>query len=320
MTDFTSYSIVFPGQGSQFIGMLNEFYLKHDVVKEIFNEAADALGYDLWDIVVNGPEETLNKTETTQPALLSAGYAVWKVWIEQMTQPPSMLAGHSLGEYTALVAADVIVFTDAVKLVAERGLCMQHAVAEGEGAMAAILGLGDAQVDEICNNLNKEHVVAAANYNSPGQVVIAGHRQMVDAAIGQAKAAGARRALMLPVSAPSHCILMKPAAEKFAESLNAIDIHDANIPIVQNVDAISRTRAVEIKSALLAQFYKPVRWVDVINTLKQHSGNAVIECGPGKVLTGLNRCIDKTLTVSCIQDPDSLNKTLETNTDGQAIL
>ncbi len=306
-----AYATVFPGQGSQSIGMMNELAESYPQVKACCDEASSVLNYDLWDIVCNGPEEKLNSTEITQPALLVAGVATWNIWSEKALNKPALLAGHSLGEYTALVNAGVMTFSDAVALVAERGRCMQQAVKAGEGAMAAILGLDDEQIVSLCDDISGEQLVSAANYNSPGQVVIAGNREAIDKAIEAAKAAGAKRAILLPVSVPSHCMLMKPAAEKFAESLNQVSFNDAEIPIVQNVDAVARTSATEIKPYLLEQLYKPVLWVEVIRSIQNNAITTIVECGPGKVLTGLNKRIDRSLELHCIHDQASLTKALE---------
>ncbi len=300
------YAMVFPGQGSQSVGMLNQLADDYADVAEIFARASETLGYDLWKLVCEGPESELNKTEITQPALLVSAYACWQAWQEKAAIKPSLFAGHSLGEYTALVCAGVIEFEQAVKLVAERGKCMQQAVPAGTGAMAALLGLDDAQVEEVCSSVAGEQVVSAANYNAPGQVVIAGDTEAVDKAIEAAKSAGAKRAIKLPVSVPSHCLLMKPAAEQFATFLDELDLSDASVPVVQNVDATARKDANEIKARLLEQLYLPVRWVDSIDTIKQAEIGKIIECGPGKVLTGLNKRIDRSLELHCIQDEQSI--------------
>ncbi len=309
MTD-TNYAMVFPGQGSQSTGMLNQLAEDYPAVAHIFTRASEVLDYDLWKLVSEGPESELNKTEITQPALLVSAYACWQTWQEQATSMPALMAGHSLGEYTALVCAGVLEFEHAVALVAERGKCMQQAVPAGTGAMAALLGLEDAQVEEVCRDAAGEQVVSAANFNAPGQVVIAGETEAVERAIEAAKTAGAKRAIMLPVSVPSHCLLMKPAAEQFAGFLDRLELNDAAIPVVQNVDATARTDANEIKARLLEQLYLPVRWVDSINTIKQAGIERVIECGPGKVLTGLNKRIDRALELHCIQDGQSIANAL----------
>lgn len=310
MSTSSNLAIVFPGQGSQSIGMSDKLATVYPEVKTIFCQASDVLGYDLWDKVTNGPESELNKTEITQPALLVAGFVTWTIWKERSSVIPSLLAGHSLGEYTALLCANVMSFTDAVELVAERGKCMQKAVPAGVGAMAAILGLENNQVETVCNEAAGDEIVSAANFNSPGQVVIAGQKQAVERAIELAKSTGAKRAILLPVSVPSHCMLMKSAADEFANVLNKIEFNDATIPVVQNVDAQAKTNAKEIRSCLLEQLYKPVRWVDVIKSMQQQHIQKIIECGPGKVLAGLIKRIDRSIDVHCVQDDDSLLKAL----------
>ena len=301
-------AIVFPGQGSQTTGMMNGLFESRSDVKQLFNTASGILGYDLLDIITSGPEEKLNQTEITQPALLTTAYAIWLIWKKKSDLTPTVLAGHSLGEYTALVSANVISFEDAVGLVAERGRCMQKAVPANVGAMAAILGLDDEQVIQICADTAGNEIISAANFNSPGQVVIAGHRSAVERAINTAKDAGAKRAMVLPVSVPSHCMLMKDAADEFAVSLNKVTFRDAEIPVLQNVDAKTRSRSDEIRHALLEQLYKPVRWVDSINYLKNMGITKVIECGPGKVLGGLIKRIDRSFEIFSIHDEVSLKK------------
>ena len=307
------YAIVFPGQGSQSVGMMTSLHEDYPVTKEYFDEASSILGYDLWEKVTTGPESELNQTAMTQPALLVAGYSTWKVWQTEVETKPSVLAGHSLGEYTALVCAGVIQFSDAVKLVAERGKCMQEAVPEGEGAMAALLGLEDEVISEICNEVSSDQIVSPANFNSPGQIVIAGNKQAVEKAIEQAKEAGAKRALLLPVSVPSHCALMTDAAEKFSAFMNETNFNDAVIPVIQNVDAQERTEAEKIKEIILQQLYLPVRWVDVVKNIIAKDIDTIIECGPGKVLSGLNKRIERSLNIHCLQDKTSINKAMEQN-------
>ena len=309
MTD-SSLAIVFPGQGSQSIGMMNKLAETNAIIKDTFDIASEVLGYDLWECVTKGPESKLNKTEVTQPALLVADVATWKLWQEKTSQIPAVLAGHSLGEYSALVCANVIDYEKAIKLVANRGRCMQKAVPEGSGAMAAILGLDEAQVNAVCIESAEGEIVSAANFNSPGQIVIAGNKSAVERAIDAAKGAGAKRAILLPVSVPSHCLLMKEAADEFASALNNIQFKDADIPVIQNVDAQARTSAAEIKPVLLEQLYKPVRWVDTIHAMSKSNIQKVIECGPGKVLAGLIKRIERSLDIHVIQDEDSLLKAL----------
>lgn len=303
-------AIVFPGQGSQSVGMMSGLLETESNLKSIFDSASEVLGYDLLDIISSGPEEELNQTEITQPALLASAYATWLMCKEIFQTSPTVFAGHSLGEYTALVCAGVIKFEDAIALVAERGRCMQKAVPAGTGAMAAILGLEDEQIVQVCDDAAESEVVSAANFNSPGQVVIAGDKAAVERAIIAAKDAGAKRALLLPVSVPSHCMLMKEAAAEFAISLDKIHFNDAEIPVIQNVNAEIKTKSNEIKHALLEQLYMPVRWVDSINSMHGMSISKIIECGPGKVLSGLIKRIDRSFEIHSVQDKASLEKTL----------
>ena len=279
-----SLALVFPGQGSQSIGMLNAFYEDYPQVKETFDEASSVLGYDLWEIVTSGPEEKLNSTDITQPAMLAAGVAVWKLWNKKNGEQPAFMAGHSLGEYTALVCAGVIEFKDAIKLVSSRGKYMQEAVPKGTGAMAAILGLDDNSVREVCAAASTDEIVEAVNFNSPGQVVIAGHTSAVEKATELAKQKGAKRAVILPVSVPSHCQLMKPAADKLAADLQAINFSEPSVPVLNNVDVQSPVVADAIKQALVKQLYQPVRWVEIIQHMAGEGVDRILECGPGKVL------------------------------------
>ena len=306
-----SFAIVFPGQGSQAVGMLSAMAGSYPIARQIFAEASSRLGFDLWDLVLNGPEEGLNRTENTQPALLTAGYVIWRIWLERGGQRPALLAGHSLGEYTALVCAGALDFGDAVALVAERGRTMQSAVPVGTGAMAAILGLDDEVIIDICRGASGEEVVSAANFNSPGQVVIAGHTKAVEKAMSAAKAAGAKRTVLLPVSVPSHCPLMYEAAEKFSRHLDSVAIRDAEIPVVQNVDAEPRRDATAIKQALVGQLHQPVRWVESVKKIQSEGVNRIIECGPGKVLAGLMKRIDRELQIDAVYDPESLDNALK---------
>lgn len=311
MSNNSNLAIVFPGQGSQSIGMADSLFEYHaSDVRDIFLTAADVLGYDLAALITSGPAEKLNQTEVTQPALLVCACATWSVWKKLSGLSPTVLAGHSLGEYSALVCAGVLKFEDCIDLVAERGRCMQKAVPDGIGAMAAILGLEDQQVVQVCNESAGDEIVSAANFNSPGQVVIAGHKNAVERAITAAKDVGAKRAMFLPVSVPSHCLLMKDAADEFSEALNRVTFNDADIPVIQNVDATVKSRAEEIKPTLLEQLYKPVQWANSINTFKELKVTKTIECGPGKVLSGLIKRIDKTIDVSTTQDETSLIKAL----------
>ncbi|NOY66449.1 MAG: ACP S-malonyltransferase [Gammaproteobacteria bacterium] len=306
-----SLAIVFPGQGSQSIGMLKSFYDEYEVARQTFQEASDALGYDLWKLVSEGTAEELNQTEITQPAMLTAGVVCWRIWNENNGAKPVILAGHSLGEYTALVCAGSLDFKDAVRLVAERGKLMQASVPDGEGAMAAILGLDDESVVSACAAASDNEVVEAVNFNSPGQVVIAGQRTAVLRAIDKLKETGAKRALMLPVSVPSHCQLMVPAAEKLFTSLSTITFNVPAIPVIHNVDVIVHDNADEIRQVLKQQLYNPVRWVDTIESMKEQGVDTIIECGPGKVLTGLCKRIDKSIKGQAVFDTDSLASALE---------
>lgn len=301
-------AFVFPGQGSQSIGMMNGMIDLNPDLKDLFNTASDILSYDLLELIRSGPEEKLNQTEVTQPALLATAYATWLTIKERANVMPGVLAGHSLGEYTALLCANVIQFEDAITLVAERGRCMQKAVPAGVGAMAAILGLDDDVVIRVCSEVAEDEIVSAANFNSPGQIVIAGNKSAVERAIEAMKEAGAKRAVLLPVSVPSHCMLMKEAAEEFKASLNSVSFNDAEIPVLQNVDAQSKQLSDEIKLALLQQLYMPVRWVDCVNAMKDSGITKIVECGPGKVLSGLIKRIDRSFDIYAVQDQASLEK------------
>lgn len=304
-----SLAFVFPGQGSQSLGMLAELGAEKPVIVETFKEASEALGYDLWKLVQEGPEEQLNQTDKTQPAILTASIALWRLWLEEGGARPAFVAGHSLGEYSALVAAGSLSLKDAVRLVERRGQLMQEAVPAGHGAMAAILGLDDADVVAICAEAAEDEVVSAVNFNSPGQVVIAGNKAAVDRAIELCKAKGAKRALPLAVSVPSHCALMKPAAERFAEAVNAIEWKAPQIPVVQNVTAAVAADLAALKQDLLAQLYQPVRWVECVQTLAANGAVNLVECGPGKVLAGLNkRCADSVTTYN-LNTPDAVAAT-----------
>ncbi|MGD8379312.1 MAG: ACP S-malonyltransferase [Gammaproteobacteria bacterium] len=303
-------AFVFPGQGSQSVGMLADLADQSEV-RETFDEASGVLGYDLWKLIQEGPESELNATERTQPALLTAAIGLWRAWEAQGGARPDYLAGHSLGEYSALVAAGAIAFRDAVSLVEFRGQAMQQAVPAGTGAMAAILGLDDKAVAEVCDAARDGDVVEAVNFNSPGQVVIAGHCGAVERAVEKARESGARRALILPVSVPSHCELMRPAAERMAERLADVEIGRPAIPVLHNVDVKLHDGAEEIREALVAQLYCPVRWVETIRALADEGVDRLVECGPGKVLAGLNRRIERDMAVAAIFDSASLEKALE---------
>ncbi|WP_397458152.1 ACP S-malonyltransferase [Pseudomonas asplenii] len=305
----TSLAFVFPGQGSQSLGMLAELGAQYPLILETFAEASQALGYDLWALTQQGPEEQLNQTDKTQPAILTASVALWRLWLAEGGQRPAYVAGHSLGEYSALVAAGSLSLADAVRLVERRGQLMQEAVPAGQGAMAAILGLDDAVVVAVCADAAQGEVVSAVNFNSPGQVVIAGAKAAVERAMEACKAKGAKRALPLPVSVPSHCELMRPAAERFAESVAAIDWQAPQIPLVQNVSAGVAADLDSLKRDLLEQLYKPVRWVECVQYLAAQGATELVECGPGKVLAGLNkRCADGVNT-SNLNTPDAFAAT-----------
>jgi [acyl-carrier-protein] S-malonyltransferase len=304
------YSIVFPGQGSQSIGMLSDLNSNFSVVSEVFQEASDSISVNLWKIL-NEDQEALNLTENTQPIMLAAGYATYKVLSEETKLAPVSMAGHSLGEYTALVASNSINFFDAVQLVRKRGELMQSAVPTGTGSMAAILGLDDDVIVGICQKASHKGVVEAVNFNSPGQVVIAGEKNVVAHACELMKEAGAKRALVLPVSVPSHCSLMKKAAAKFKTYIESIDFKTGNVKVVHNIDADYAGDVEAIKNKLVEQLHMPVLWTDSVNKMKDSGVERLIEVGPGKVLTGLTRRIDKSLSASAIIDVSSLKSTIE---------
>jgi [acyl-carrier-protein] S-malonyltransferase len=312
VSDNTAF--VFPGQGSQSVGMLAAAADAWPSVKHTFDEASQVLGYDVWDLIQNGEQEQLNLTETTQPVLLSCSVALWRSWRAAGGAIPGIMAGHSLGEFSALVCAGAISFADAVSLVRQRGAFMQTAVPVGEGAMAAIIGLEDAAINEACAQAASQsaEVVAAVNYNSPGQVVIAGKVAAVNAAIELCKAAGAKRALPLPVSAPFHTELMQPAGEKLAQVLAGMSISAPEIPVVHNVHAQTETDPLRIRELLVQQISSPVQWTACVNAMTAGGITRVIECGPGKVLSGLNRRIDKSLQSFTIEQPADLESTLAT--------
>ncbi|OJT00751.1 ACP S-malonyltransferase [Marinobacter nauticus] len=299
-------AFIFPGQGSQSVGMLKDAAEAWPMISETFDEASNVLGYDLWHLCQHGPAEELNQTMVTQPALLTASVALWRQWCVSDGPRPDFVAGHSLGEYSALVAAESLDFIEAVKLVQLRGELMQDAVPAGEGRMAAILGLEDADVVAACEEAAQGDVVAAVNFNAPGQVVIAGSAAAVERAIEACKGRGARKAMPLPVSVPSHCALMKGAAEQLAEALEDVRFNDAVIPVVQNVNATVVKDADTLKSNLLKQLYSPVLWTDSIRTLSDEGVTVAVECGAGKVLAGLIKRIERGLPVHGIEDPDSL--------------
>lgn len=302
-------AFIFPGQGSQSLSMLSELAEHYPQVATTFDEASSVLDYDLWALTQNGPEEILNQTDKTQPAMLAAGIAVWRVWQAQNPHQPAFLAGHSLGEYSALVASGVLNFQDAVRLVEKRGQFMQQAVPAGEGAMAAILGLDDEVVIALCAEAAESGVVEAVNFNSPGQVVIAGATAAVNKALQLATDKGAKRALLLPVSVPSHCALMQPAADKLAVELSALTLNSPQIPVIHNASVTIANDADDIRQLLAQQLYSPVRWVETIQWLAKNDVGLLVECGPGKVLAGLAKRIDKSLTAQPLFDPNSLEKT-----------
>ncbi|MCK8516494.1 ACP S-malonyltransferase [Methylonatrum kenyense] len=304
-------AFVFPGQGSQSLGMLADLAAAHPLVQRTFAEASDALELDLWTLVQDGPEDELNRTDLTQPAMLTAGVAVWRVWQDQGGATPLWMAGHSLGEYTALVCAEALSFADAVKLVAERGRFMQDAVPTGEGAMAAILGLDDDTVRQVCAAAANGEVVDAVNFNAPGQVVIAGGAAAVERAVAAAREAGAKRAVTLPVSVPSHCELMRPASERLAERLASVQIAMPVTPVLHNVDAATAKDPDAIRDRLARQLHCPVRWVETVQNLAKNQIGTLIECGPGKVLSGLGKRIDRSLNSLPIVDSASLEKALQ---------
>ncbi len=297
------FGFVFPGQGSQKVGMLAELADKHSLVLATFREASEELGLDLWEICQRDPDNNLDQTEITQPVLLAASVAIWRIWKEAGAPDPAIMAGHSLGEYSALVCAGVLEFTDAVRLVHNRGQYMQQAVPAGTGAMAAIVGLENYQVRDLCEQVANGQVVSAANFNSPGQTVIAGDADAIQRAIAACKDAGAKRTLPLKVSVPSHCALMQPAADRLARDLERLEFRPAAIPVVQNVNAELATAAESIKQNLLRQLHQPVLWVDSIRLLYLGGFRMVVECGPGKVLCGLIKRIEP--DISCFGSDDS---------------
>ncbi|MBL8436241.1 MAG: ACP S-malonyltransferase [Zoogloea sp.] len=306
-----NFAFVFPGQGSQSVGMMAA-YGESAVIRQAFAEASEALGEDLWQMVANGPAEVLAQTVNTQPLMLTAGIAVYREWIARGGALPSLVAGHSLGEYSALVAAGALDFQEAVKLVRLRAQAMQEAVPQGEGAMAALLGLDEAAAVEACAEAAQGEVVSAANLNSPGQIVIAGARAAVERAMAAAKARGAKRAVLLPVSAPFHCALMEPAAERLQERLTDIEVRVPTIPVLNNVDVAIETDPLRIKDALVRQAYSPVRWIETVQEVARHGATHVFECGPGKVLAGMTKRIEGSLQGAAIADAASLEEILKT--------
>lgn len=307
----TQFAFVFPGQGSQTVGMLADLATQFPIVEQTFSEASAVLGYDLWQLVQLGPVEELNKTWQTQPALLAASVAIFRVWQQQGGNMPAMMAGHSLGEYSALVCAGVLDFAEAIRLVELRGQLMQEAVPEGTGAMYAIIGLDNESIAKACVESAQGQVVSPVNFNSPGQVVIAGTKEAVERAGVACKAAGAKRALPLPVSVPSHCALMKPAAERLAVALQQVTFNPPTVPVVNNVDVRTETAPEAIRDALVRQLYNPVRWTESVEFMAAESVSQLLEIGPGKVLTGLTKRIVDTLTAAAVNDTASLAAALE---------
>ena len=306
------FAMVFPGQGSQTVGMLVELAGDYPIVQETFKQASEVLGYDLWQLVQEGPAEELNKTWQTQPALLTASVAVYRVWQQKYPAlKPEVMAGHSLGEYSALVCSGVLDFQDAVKLVELRGKLMQQAVPEGTGAMYAIIGLDNDAIINACKQAEQGEVVSAVNFNSPGQVVIAGAKAAVERAAALCKEAGAKRALPLAVSVPSHCALMKPAADQLSVSLESITLKAPVVAVLNNVDVKAETDAVAIRNALVRQLYSPVRWTETVERMAQNGVEVLIEVGPGKVLNGLTKRIVDSLQAVSVNDVKSLNSVEE---------
>ena len=291
----TNLAFVFPGQGSQKIGMLAELAEQNPIIERTFNEASEVLGYDMWQLIQQGEQDEINLTQRTQPILLTCSVAIWRLWKEKQGAVPSQMAGHSLGEWSALVCANVIDFADGLKIVEARGKYMQQAVPVGQGAMAAIIGLDDQAILDACSEASSLGVVDAVNFNAPGQVVIAGSNDAVEQAMEICKSAGAKRALPLPVSAPFHTSLMKPAADNLAEMVNAVTFRAPEVPIMHNVHAKNENDPQVIKALMLEQIYSPVKWVDCVKQLKERGITHLIECGPGKVLSGLAKRIDREL-------------------------
>ena len=303
-------AFVFPGQGSQSVGMLAQLAKTHPEVEATYEEASDAIDYDLWNLVQNGPDSELMLTERTQPAMLAAGVAVWRVWCRLGGRRPKVMAGHSLGEYTALVCAESIAFHEAVRLVADRGRFMQDAVPRGRGAIAAIIGLNDQQVASICESAADVGIVSAVNFNAPTQVVIAGHTEAVDRAVALGKESGAKRAVILPMSVPAHSPLMESVADRFRERLAEVAISPPATPVIHNVDLSRRTEPDEVREVLARQLYSPVRWADTIRQIAKDGISTVIECGPGKVLSALTRRIERQLSMLPVCDVETLSKAL----------
>ncbi len=309
MTVKQNLAVVFPGQGSQKVGMLEDYY-STDLVKSIFNQASEVLGYDMLELIKDGPQDKLNMTETTQPVLLSCSVALWHLWQDRGGATPSLMAGHSLGEWSALVCAGVVKFEDAVALVRARGQYMQEAVPAGQGAMAAIIGLADDVIEQSCRDAEEGDVVCPVNYNSPGQVVIAGQTAAVERAMAMCKDAGAKRALPLPVSAPFHTSLMKPAADRLASEIAATSFSAPAIPVVHNVNAQTESDPEHIKTLMVEQIYSAVQWVDCVNYLIDHGVETTLECGPGRVLSGLNKRIHRPLNTAATESEELISVAL----------
>ncbi|MFK8019227.1 MAG: ACP S-malonyltransferase [Pseudomonadales bacterium] len=301
-------AFVFPGQGSQSLGMLGGIAETDGIIKTTFEEASESIGLDLWALAQEGPQEQQNLTENTQPLILTASVALWRVWTARSAARPAMMAGHSLGEFSALVCAGALLFTDAVQLVRQRGRFMQTAVPVGAGAMAAIIGLDDDSINAACESACEGEVVSAVNYNSPGQVVIAGHAKAVERAQALCKEAGAKRALPLPVSAPFHTSLMQPAGAQLAELLVDIEIVEPEISVVHNVGASTTNAPDQIKALLVQQISSPVPWVQCVLAMQARGAEYIVECGPGKVLSGLNRRIDKSISSANLQQSEDFDK------------
>lgn len=300
-------AFVFPGQGSQSVGMMSGFAGQKPVI-DTFSEAGDLLGEDLWSMAENGPAEVLNLTTNTQPLMLVAGIAVFRAWINAGGRAPDVVAGHSLGEYSALVATDAMQFSDAVPLVRFRSECMQEAVPSGTGAMAAVLGLDDEGVRAACAQASSaDEVAEAANFNAPGQVVVAGHKAAVERAIDAAKERGARRAMLLPMSAPSHCTLMRPASDRLADKLNEVALSMPKVPVIQNESVAAAANIGELREGLVRQLYRPVRWSETISSLIESGVTHIVECGPGRVLAGLNKRIGGDVQTIALTDVETLN-------------
>ncbi len=317
MDTIQNLAFIFPGQGSQSVGMLAEAAAEYPQIVATFDEASSVLAQDLWELVCKGPADALGRTELTQPLMLTGGVALWRAWSSLSEARPSMLAGHSLGEFTALVAAESLEFDVALRVVAERARLMQAAVPADEGAMAAILGLDDETVEAICREVAEQQVVSAANYNSPGQVVIAGASEAVERAMHACQAAGARRAMKLPVSVPSHCALMAPAAKGLQALLSDVAIAAPRIPVVHNADLRTHDTVDGIRSALAAQLCAPVRWTATVRALRARGATAFAECGPGKVLSALGKRIDRDALWLALDTPAGMQGLLNLDLDGE---